>query len=94
MSEIIDTDNLIGDKLTIWNLKVKELKKQLGMRKLSKQGNKNVLIDRLLENLRTTTSTETQSNAPENTVMAATDTVDTSQDTNPEQNDLTDRLDK
>ena len=48
MSVIIDTDALIDNLSAIKKLKVLDLKKKLGMRKLPKTGNKNSLIGRLL----------------------------------------------
>ena len=93
MSEIIDTDALIGDETIIKKLKVIDLKKQLGMRKLPKQGNKNVLIDRLLETIQSSMSTTADQNKQETTVMAVSESVDTSHNTNTEGNDQTDTVD-
>ena len=93
VSEIIDTDALIGDETIIKKLKVIDLKKQLGMRKLPKQGNKNVLIDRLLETIQSSMSTTADQNKQETTVMAVSESVDTSHNTNTEGNDQTDTVD-
>ena len=92
VSDTIDTNILIGDESIIKTLKVADLKKQLGMRNLTKQGNKSVLLERLLENIQTTTSTEPEPRNEDNTVMSATETVDTSHDTHPVRNGHTDTL--
>ena len=86
-SDNIDTDTLIEDETIIRGLKVVDLKKQLGMRNLSKQGNKPVLIERLLENIHTSVSNVNVATNEETTAMTVSENVDTSQSTNIERND-------
>ena len=86
-SDNIDTDTLIEDETIIRGLKVVDLKKQLGMRNLSKQGNKPVLIERLLENIHTSVSNVSVATNEETTAMTVSENVDTSQSTNIERND-------
>ena len=78
---------MIEDETIIRGLKVVELKKQLGMRNLSKQGNKPVLIERLLENIHTSVSNINVATNEETTAMTVSENVDTSQSTNIERND-------
>ena len=61
---ILDTDALIDSVSVIKTLKVVDLKKQLGMRKWSKTGNKNVLLERLLQTIEISVSTATANGEP------------------------------
>ena len=78
---------MIEDETIIRGLKIVDLKKQLGMRNLSKQGNKPVLIERLLENIHTSVSNVNIATNEETTAMTVSENVDTSQSTNIERND-------
>ena len=86
-SNNIDTDTLIEDETIIRGLKVVHLKKQLGMRKLSKQGKKLELIERLIENIHTNVSNVNVATNEETATTAVSENVGTSPSTNNEQND-------
>ena len=64
LSPIIDTDALIDNVSAIKKLKVVDLKKQLGMRKFSKTGNKNVLLERLLQTIEISANLVTANGEP------------------------------
>ena len=86
-SNNIDTDTLIEDETIIRGLKVVHLKKQLGMRKLSKQGKKLELIERLIENIHTNVSNVNVATNEETATTAVSENVGTSPSTNNERND-------
>ena len=61
---IIDTDALIDNVSAIKKMKVVDLKKNLGMRKLSKTGNKKNLLERLLQIIEISVNAATANGEP------------------------------